>query len=142
MSRLRLARPDEPARALELPLYAHRVRAGFPSPADDFIDRSLDLNEFLVRRPSATFFAWAEGDSLRGIGIGPGDLLIVDRAAERRQGSVVVAALDGELTCKILDLRRQRLLSANDDFPPIDISGREDLVIEGVVTHSIRKHIR
>lgn len=128
--------------SLELPLYSCRVRAGFPSPADDFIDRALDLNEFLIKKPSATFFAWAEGDSLRDIGITNGDLLIIDRSVERRQGMVVVAAIDGELTCKILDKRRMLLLSANDAYPPIAISGEEALIIEGVVTHSIKRHIR
>ncbi len=127
---------------LEIPLFASRVRAGFPSPADDFIDRALDLNEFLIKKPSATFFAWAEGDSLRDIGITHGDLLIIDRSAERRHGAVVVAAIDGELTCKILDLRRGLLLAANDDYPPIRVSGKEELLIEGVVTHNIKCHLR
>ncbi len=126
---------------LEIPLFASRVRAGFPSPADDFIDRALDLNEFLIKKPSATFFAWAEGDSLRDIGIGQGDLLIIDRSAERSHGAVVVAALDGELTCKILDLRRGLLLSANDAYPPIRVSGKEELLIEGVVSYSIKCHL-
>lgn len=127
---------------LELPLFASRVRTGFPSPADDFIDRPLDLNEFLINKPAATFFAWAEGDSLRDIGITEGDLLIIDRSEERTHGAVVVAAIDGELTCKILDKRRMLLLSANDSYPPINITDDEELVIEGVVTHSIKRHIR
>ena len=127
---------------LEIPLFASRVRAGFPSPADDFIDRALDLNEFLIKKPSATFFAWAEGDSLRDIGITQGDLLIIDRSAERSHGAVVVAAIDGELTCKILDLRRGLLLSANDAYPPIRVSGKEELLIEGVVSYSIKCHLR
>lgn len=119
------------------------VRAvGFPSPADDFSDRPLDLNELLVSTPSASFFAWAEGHALRGIGIDHGDLLIIDRSLPRRHGAVVVAAIDGELTCKILDLKRKRLLSANDAYPPVNIAGREDLVIEGIVVYSIRRHYR
>lgn len=127
---------------LELPLYGCRVRAGFPSPADDFIDRFLDLNEFLIKKPSATFFAWAEGDSLRDIGITQGDLLIIDRSAERTHGAIVVAAIDGELTCKILDKQRMQLLSANKAYPPLKIDGNEELIIEGVVTHSIKRHIK
>ncbi len=142
MSIIPVADADSELSQLALPLFSSRVRAGFPSPADDFIDRALDLNEFLIRKPSATFFAWAEGDSLRDIGIANGDLLIIDRSAERCNGAVVVAALDGELTCKILDTRRGLLLSANENFPPIPISGREELIIEGVVTHSIRRHQR
>jgi len=88
----RITRPDEELSRLELPLYSCRVRTGFPSPADDFIDRALDLNEFLIQKPSATFFAWAEGDSLKDIGITQGDLLIIDRSAEHAHGAVVVAA--------------------------------------------------
>ena len=137
---LRISEPDTELSSLELPLFASRVRAGFPSPADDFTDRSLDLNEFLIKRPSATFFAWAEGDSLRNIGITHGDLLIIDRSAERHQGAVVIAAIDGELTCKILDIQRRLLLPANKNYPPIDISDNEQLMIEGVVTHSIKCH--
>lgn len=141
MSIVRLTEASSELSRLELPLFASRVRAGFPSPADDFIDRALDLNEFLIKKPSATFFAWAEGDSLRDIGITQGDLLIIDRSVERSHGAVVVAAIDGELTCKILDKRRMLLLSANDNYPPINISNDEELVIEGVVTHSIKAHL-
>jgi len=141
MPLIRLTQPDTELSHIELPLYACHVRAGFPSPADDFIDKSLDLNEFLIKKPAATFFAWAEGDSLRDIGITQGDLLIIDRSLERKHGAVVVAAIDGELTCKILDIRRMQLLSANKDYPPINVSGKEDLLIEGVVTHSIKKHL-
>ena len=138
----RIAQSDHELSQLPLPLYGCHVRAGFPSPADDFIDRPLDLNEFLIKKPAATFFAWAEGDSLRDIGISQGDLLIIDRSAPRVHGAIVVAALDGELTCKILDTRRKQLLSANNEYPPINVDGREDMVIEGVVTHSIKKHLR
>ena len=138
----RIKKPRELAASLSLPLFSSRVSAGFPSPADDFIERSLDLNEFLIKHPASTFFAWAQGESLKGIGIHDGDLLIVDRAAERQQGVVVVAAIDGELTCKILDLRRRQLLAANPDYPPIDLRDREDLLVEGVVVYSIRKHTR
>ena len=142
MALLEITKPAEALGSLELPLFSARVSAGFPSPADDFIERSLDLNEFLVKHPASTFFAWAQGNSLRNIGIFDGDLLIVDRSVERNQGAVVVAAIDGELTCKILDLRHRRLLSANPDYPPINISEDEDLLIEGVVIYSIRKHGR
>ncbi len=142
MSLVTVSKPAEELSGLQLPLFSSRVSAGFPSPADDFIERSLDLNEFLVKHPASTFFAWAQGDSLRNIGIFDGDLLIVDRSAERCQGAIVVAAIDGELTCKILDLRHRRLMPANPDYPAIDISQDEDLLIEGVVVYSVRKHGR
>lgn len=138
----RLIPANDPAVSVQLPLFASRVRLGFPSAADDFIDRALDLNEYLITRPSSTFFARAEGDSLMGIGIHHGDLLIIDRTAERLHRSVVVAAIDGELTCKVLDLKNHQLLSANRKYPPINISGEEALLIEGVVTHSIKHHTR
>ncbi len=125
---------------LRLPLYGCRVSAGFPSPADDFVERSLDLNEYLVRHPASTWFARAQGDSLRDAGILDGDLLVVDRSLEWAQGAIVVAALEGELTCKMLDLKNRRLLAANPNYPPISIDGREDLIIEGVVVFSIRRH--
>jgi len=142
MPLIRLAKPYELPSKQDFPLFSTRVSAGFPSPADDFIDRSLDLNEYLVKRPASTYFAWAEGDSLRDIGILDGDLLIIDRAVERTQGVVVVAAIEGELTCKILDLRKKLLLPANPNYPSINIDGKEDLVIEGVVVFSIKKHVR
>ena len=142
MPLIRISQPETELSHLELPLYGCHVRAGFPSPADDFIDKALDLNEYLIKKPAATFFAWAEGDSLRDIGITQGDLLIIDRSLERTHGAVVVAAIDGELTCKILDMRRKQLLSANPNYPPIDVAGKEDLLIEGVVTHSIKKHLK
>lgn len=126
------------ASALALPLMSSRLAAGFPSPADDFEEQKLDLNEYLIQHPAATIFAWAQGDSLRDRGISDGDLLIIDRALEHRHGAVVVAALEGELTCKILDRRHGRLLAANPDFPPIDIAGREDVVIEGTVIFNIK----
>ena len=129
--------PEQP-----LPLYASRVPAGFPSPADDYVEGKLDLNRYLINKPAATFFARAEGDSMTGVGIFSGDLLIVDRAARPQHNSIVVAALNGELTCKILDVHRRRLLSANRDYPPLAIIPGSDFAIEGVVLHSVRHHVR
>jgi len=140
MSLINFSRLPENQSNSTLPLFSSHVSAGFPSPADDFIERSLDLNEFLVEHPASTFFAWAQGDSLRDIGILDGDLLIIDRSLEYKQGSIVVVALDGELTCKILDLRNKKLLAANPDYPAIDIAGKEDVLIEGVVIYNIKKH--
>ncbi len=125
-----------------LPLYASRVAAGFPSPADDYVEDRLDLNRYLIRKPAATFFARADGDSMIGAGIHPGDLLIVDRSAKPAHQSVVVAALNGELTCKILDVHKRCLRSANPRYPPIPIQPGSDFAIEGVVLHSIHHHVR
>lgn len=122
---------------LPLPLYSNQVPAGFPSPADDYIESALDLNEYLVRNPTATFYARAAGDSMTGVGIQDGALLIVDRAVTPRHGHVVIAALNGELTCKILDLKQRVLRAANPEYPSVPVHEELELLIEGVVLHAI-----
>ena len=126
---------------LEIPLYLAKVQAGFPSPADDYMDKRLDLNEHLIKHEAATFYCRVSGHSMEGAGIFDGDLLIVDRAVKPKNGSIVVASVDGELTCKILDTVHRRLLSSNDSFPPIHIGENSEMCIEGVVIHSIRSHV-
>ena len=126
---------------LPLPFFIHSVPAGFPSPADDYLERSLDLNSYLIKHPAATYLARAKGHSMKGCGIYDGDLLIVDRSLEPQHGQIVIAALDGQLTCKILDKTRHRLLSANKQFAPITIGEFSELIIEGVVIHSVRHHV-
>ena len=132
--------PDQQARQLPLPVMLSHLSAGFPSPADDFLENRLDLNDYLVQHPAATIFAWANGQSLQGLGIDDGDLLVIDRALTPRDGSVVVAALGGELTCKILDCGQGQLRAANDAFAPIPIADNQECLIEGVVTFNIKKH--
>lgn len=124
-----------------LPLYLSPVIAGFPSPADDYVDRKLDLHEHLIHNEAATFFLRAQGDSMIGAGIHDGDLLIVDRSAEASHDRVVIAALDGELTVKRLIRRRGKvyLMPENPDYPEIDITEREYIHIWGVVTYVIHK---
>lgn len=124
-----------------LPLFIHAVPAGFPSPADDYLDRSLDLNTYLIKHSAATYLARAKGDSMEGCGIFDGDLLIVDRSLEAQHGQIIIAALDGQLTCKILDKKQPCLLSSNKNYAPIHISEYSELIIEGVVIHSIRHHV-
>lgn len=124
-----------------LPVFSHRVAAGFPSPADDYLDEGLVLEQQLIPHPSSTYLVYAEGHSMRGAGIFDGDLLIVDRSLSVRQGSIIIAAIDGELTCKYLDLEQSRLLPANKHYPAIPLTQELELVVEGVVTHSIRKHL-
>jgi len=125
--------------AYELPLYACSVRAGFPSPADDYIERHLDLNRHLVKHPAATFFVTASGDSMIGAGIASGDMLVVDRSLEAVHGKIVIAAVNGELTVKRLSREggRIRLMPENDRYQPVEINDDEALVIWGVVTHVI-----
>jgi DNA polymerase V len=131
----------ESGTSLKIPLFTARVSAGFPSPADDFIDKSLDLNEFLIEHPSATFFVRAEGTSMIGAGIHPGDILIVDRALEPAPGSIVIAALDGEFTVKRFQRKSGRsfLLAENTEFAPIEITENMTVEVWGVVTYVIHK---
>lgn len=123
----------------ECPLYSSRVRAGFPSPADDYIETHLNLNTHLIKHPSATFFVIASGDSMSNAGIFSGDMLIVDKSLEPQHGQIVIAALDGELTVKRLSCHagKVQLLPANAQYQPIDITQEQSLVIWGVVTYVI-----
>ncbi len=124
-----------------LPLFAHRVPAGFPSPADDYVEARLDLNQHLVEHPAATFFVRVQGESMLGAGIQDGDLLVVDRAIDPADGKVVIAAVNGELTVKRLSLKDGEvwLQPENPRYPPLQITEGLDCVIWGVVTHVIHK---
>ena len=122
-----------------LPLFLSPVVAGFPSPADDYLDRKLDLHEHMVRNPAATFFVRAAGDSMIGAGIHDGDLLVVDRSITPVNGSVVIAVVEGKLTVKYLLRKKGRVLlaPANEKYPKLDITEQEDTLIWGVVTYAI-----
>jgi len=123
------------------PLYAVAVSAGFPSPADDYSDGGLDLNEHLIRHPAATFFVRANGDSMIDAGIHHGDLLIIDRALEPMDRAVVIAALNGELVVKRIRRSGGRvyLLPDNRNYSPIEVTEEMDAVIWGVVTTVIHQ---
>ncbi|HEY4136511.1 MAG TPA: translesion error-prone DNA polymerase V autoproteolytic subunit [Alphaproteobacteria bacterium] len=125
-------------------LYASRVRAGFPSPAEDYVEGQLDLNEHLIARPAATFLIRVVGDSMIEAGIFPNDLLVVDRSLPPVHDSIVVAVVDGELTVKRLFDRfgQLRLEAANPAYPAIQISGDMELWCWGVVTSSIHEFTR
>lgn len=120
--------------------FSSYVSAGFPSPADDHLDAPLDLNSYLITHPSATFYCRVSGNSMTDLGIFDRDILIVDRALTPEQDNVVIAAINGELTCKILDIKNNRLMPANCHYSPIDIPESSSMLIEGVVIHSIRDH--
>ncbi len=123
------------------PFYLNAVSAGFPSPADDYMDRSLDLNEHLIANPAATFFVRACGESMIGAGIHDNDILIVDRSLTPVNGSVVIAALDGELTVKRLRNKNGSLFLTpeNKDFPDMEVYEDCSFEIWGVVTYVIHK---
>ncbi len=122
-----------------LPLALCHVEAGFPSPADDYMEGALDLNEHIIKHPSATYFVKASGDSMIGAGIFNGDLLIVDRSLEALSGKVVIAEVDGQLTVKrLLKLNDSfSLQSENSSYPPIDLQEGNEVIVWGVVTHVI-----
>ena len=130
--------PDERPRRL-IPLASSTVAAGFPSPADDYIDVGIDLNETLIRHPSSTFFLRVSGDSMVEAGIQHGDLLVVDRSLEARPGHVVVAVLDGAFTLKRLARHQGRLRfeAANSAYPPLELHHCGDVQIWGVAIHAI-----
>jgi len=128
-----------PARSLcrvALPLFTGKVAAGFPSPADDYVEKTLDLNELLVQKPAATYFVRAEGESMLGAGIHPNDILIVDRSIEPVPGKIVICALNGELVVKRLKRRAGQWVLGSENPAYRDIVLREemDTVIWGVVT--------
>jgi DNA polymerase V len=122
-----------------LPLAGATVAAGFPSPADDYVEDRIDLNDVLIRHPSSTFFLRVSGDSMRGAGILDGDLLVVDRAVEPRAGLVVVAVIEGAFTLKHLRRHRGRwrLEAAHPDYPPLELGDSDDNRIWGVAIHAI-----
>ncbi|GGI79297.1 SOS (error prone) mutagenesis protein UmuD (RumA) [Legionella impletisoli] len=136
-----LAFLDQGKESFALPLYGSSVRAGFPSPADDYIERKLDLNTHLIKHPAATFFVKAAGESMINAGIQSGDILVVDRSLEASHNKIVIAAVNGELTVKRLYrvAGKVQLVAENPDFEPIDITEEQDLVIWGVVTHVIHQ---
>ncbi|MDP1587593.1 MAG: translesion error-prone DNA polymerase V autoproteolytic subunit [Prosthecobacter sp.] len=122
-----------------LPLLACKAPAGFPSPAADHMDKNLDLTEYLVLHPQATYFMRVKGDSMTGAGIQHGDLLIVDRSLEPVSGRIVVATLNGELTVKRLRKYRGRitLKAENPAYPEIVVKDEQELQIWGVVAHVV-----
>jgi DNA polymerase V len=132
-----LGRADEHP-TLSIPFFADSVPAGFPSPATDYCEKTLDLNQLCIKKPAATYFVRAQGDSMLEAGIFSGDVLVVDRSLEACHGDIVIAEFNGELTVKRLELRPQvRLVPMNRKYRAIDIPQEAQLVIFGVVTTSI-----
>ena len=147
---LDVSRPATGARVIARPLLVSRVQAGFPSPADDYVERSLDLNEELIRHPAATYFLRAGGCSMQGAGIHDGDLLVVDRSIDAEVGMVVVAVVDGDFTVKRLaNAKGSRsdecegealvLAAEHPGYPPIPIGPDTEVRVWGVVTSVIHR---
>ena len=127
--------------ALQRPLLGNSIPAGFPSPAQDYIEETLDLNEFLIAHPSATYFVRVEGFSMVDAGIFPSDILIVDRSLEPAHKKIVIAIVDGELTVKRLwqENNKWYLMPENSEFPTLEITKDMDFTVWGVVVYSLHK---
>ena len=124
---------------LHLPLAEESVAAGFPSPAEDFIDISIDLNEQLIQHPASTFFLRVSGHSMTGAGIYDGDLLIVDRSLDPIPGHIVIAIMDGAFTVKRFTYYHgiPRLEAENPDYPPLELHNFNSVQIWGVAIYCI-----
>lgn len=135
--------PIEPLEPLLIPLVLSSVAAGFPSPADDYIETSIDLNKELIRHPFATFYVRASGDSMIDAGIKPNATLIVDRAIETKSGDIVIARIGDEMCVKELfidDEGNVFLMPKNQNYKPIVIDENMDFEIWGKVVCSINRH--
>jgi DNA polymerase V len=126
---------------LKRPLIGSNIAAGFPSPAQDFIEASLDLNEYLIEHPAATYFVKVEGFSMINAGIHPGDILIVDRAIEPAHNKIIIAVVEGELTVKRLVIENDRwfLVPENGSYNSIEVTEDMDFQVWGVVSYAIHK---
>jgi len=128
----------------ELPLpYADLgIKAGFPSPAQDFMDLSIDLNKELVKHPASTFFGKVKGDSMKDAGIQDGDILIIDKSLEPSNGDMAVCFIDGEFTIKYIKIEKNIiwLIPANEAYKPIKVTEENDFLVWGIVIYSIKNH--
>ena len=127
--------------SVELP----EIKAGFPSPAQDYVENGIDLNRELVKNPSSTFFGRARGSSMEGAGIFDGDLLIIDKSLEPREGAIAVCFIDGEFTLKRIHFEKHEglvtaiwLQPENEQFTPIKVTQDNQFIIWGIVVHSVR----
>lgn len=125
---------------LKIPMFLERVSAGFPSPAEDYVEKTIDLNELCIQHPAATFFVRVQGESMIEGGIFPNDVLVVDRSLRAKHGDIVIASLESEMTVKELHLKPPpvRLLPRNSAYKPIIIEGDMVMEVFGVVTNVIR----
>lgn len=130
--------------SLPLPYSDQGIQAGFPSPADNYITETIDLNVELVRHPAATFYGRVNGDSMIDEGITTGDILIIDRSLEPMNGDLAVCSIDGEFTLKRIKFERNRvwLIPANEMYDPILVTPENKFSVWGVVTHTIRNNRR
>lgn len=130
--------------SMSLPYADNGIQAGFPSPAQDYIGESIDLNRELIRHPAATFYGRVEGDSMTGEGIESGDIIVIDRSIEPDDGDLAVCCIDGDFTLKRIRLERDRvwLIPSNESFDPILVTPDNRFEVWGVVTYTIKHNRR
>lgn len=133
--------------SLSIPFADAGIRAGFPSPAQDYLEESIDLNKELIEHPAATFYGRVIGNSMIDAGVEEGDILVIDKSIEAQDGDMVVGYLDGEFTLKYLDLSMKEagviwLVPANKEFDRIKITKDNNFIVWGVVIYTIKKRVR
>ena len=140
---LKIYNPDFSS-SLELIYADDGIRAGFPSPAQDYITETIDLNRTLIEHPAATFYARVVGDSMSEEGIEEDDILVIDRSLEGEHGDLAVCCIDGEFTLKRIKLEKNRvwLIPSNEMFDPILVTPENEFSVWGVVTHTIKAYRR
>lgn len=126
-------------KSASIPYFGHLVNAGFPSPADDFLEKHIDLNEYLIKNKAATFLVRVSGNSMQGVGIVDNDILIIDRSIQARHNHIILAILDGEFTVKRLIKKGKSIIlqPENTCYKPIEVSPEQEFKIWGVVTFAI-----
>ncbi len=132
--------PIDLSSKLELPVVENGISAGFPSPADDFLDASIDLNKALIKNKDATFYGRVKGDSMIGAGLNNGDLLIIDKSLEPKNGKIAVCFIDGDFTVKRIKIEKDVvwLIAENKNYKPIKVTKDNDFIIWGIVTNVIK----
>ena len=125
---------------LQIPFIESGIKAGFPSPAEDFADQAIDLNQELIKNPSSTFFSKVNGHSMQDVGIHHGDLLVVDKSLEAKDGKIAVCYIDGDFTLKKIKLEKDCcwLVPANKDYKPIKVTAENEFLVWGIVTYVIK----
>lgn len=125
---------------MEIPFVEQGIKAGFPSPAEDFSETSIDLNIELLKNPASTFFSRVSGDSMQDVGISDGDLLVIDKSLEPKDGKIAVCYIDGEFTLKKIKIEKDFcwLVPANKNYKPIKVTAENDFLVWGIVTYVIK----
>lgn len=131
----------EAPQSIRIPFVADSISAGFPSPANDYIESRIDLNEELIKNPSSTFFARVSGFSMQGAAIDENDILIIDKSLEPKNNCIAVCCLDGEFTLKRILIKKNSvwLVPEHSDYKPIVVTPDNDLIIWGIVTYIIKQ---